>query len=324
MATSISVTELNAALGDYCRENKVGIFEQLLFNDNFQDRYNVLDSITDETPLVTTTVSSVIKPADPETFTPTVDAVKFVPRILKVRGMKVDIKIVPQLLYKSWLSMGRSAGRATATKLELEQFVINHIIGKAHEDLHLVSLFKGIYNAAGATPTDCMDGFLKLIADEITATNITTGKNNLVATGAITQANVIDKLELVHDKLAAKYKERPIEMKVSDQVFMFYQRAYRAEFGQNMDYKGMGDVFKRQLRLDGTNCTVIAEPGLGTSQRVICTPKDNMVIGTDLLSDKNQIETEKFERTLKFMMDFAMGVQFVRIDDGGFVVNDQA
>lgn len=323
MAQGINLTELNAALGDYCRENKVDIFEQLLFSDDFQNRYNVLDGITDETPLVVTTVDSIVKPADPENFTPSNDVIKFTPRMLKVRGMKVDVKIIPQLLYKSWLSMGRTAGRADATKLELEEFIIRHLLGKAREDILLRILYKGIYNAAGTTPVDCMNGYLKIIADEITATNITTGKNNLVTTGAISQANVIDKLESIHDKLEAKYKEVPTEIKVSDQIFMWYQRAYRAEYGANMDFKGMGGTFMRRLRLDGTNCDVIAEPGLGTSQRVICTTKENMVLGTDLLSDANNIETEKFERTLKFMMDFAMGVNFVRIDDGGFVTNEQ-
>ena len=325
MAHGISLTELNTALGNYCRENKVDIFEQLLFNDNFVDRYNVLDTITDETPLITATAKSIVRPANPEAFAPTDDFLKFTPRLLKVRGMKVDLKIVPQLLYKSWISMGRKAGRSDSTRLELEEFIVKHVIGMAHEDLFLRSLYPGIYNANGTTPADCMDGFLKIIADEITAGNIATDKNNLVETAAITAVNVIDKLELIHDELHAKYKTVPTEMKVNDQIFMWFQRAMRAEFGQNMDYRGMGEVFKRRVRLEGTNCDIVAEPALGVSQRIILSPKDNLVIGTDLMADKNQIDIEKFERTLKFMMDFAMGVQITRIDEhGGFVVNDQA
>ena len=323
MAHGISITELNAALGDYCRENKVAIFEQMLFNDNFVDRYNVLDTITDETPLISTTVKSVVRPSNAESFTPTDDAVKFNPRMLKVRGMKVDLKIFPQLLYKSWISMGKTAGRADSVKLDLEEFIVKHVIAMVGEDLFLRILYPGVYNAAGTTPADCMDGYLKIVADEVTAGNISVAKNNLVATGAITASNVIDKLESIHDKMAAKHKGMPCEMKVCDNIFVLLQRAYRAEFGLNMDYKGMGEVFKRKMRLDGTNCDVIAEPALNASQRIICTPKENMAIGTDLMSDKNQIDIEKFERSLKFMMDFSMGVQFIRIDDGNFVVNDQ-
>jgi hypothetical protein len=324
MAHAISLTELNAALGDYCRENKVGIFEQLLFNDNFVERYNVLDTITDETPLITATAKSVVRPADPENFAPTNDFLKLTPRILKVRGMKVDLKIVPQLLYKSWISMGRRAGRADTTRLELEEFILKHVTEMAHEDLFLRCLYPGIYNANGTTPVDCMDGFLKIIEDEITAGNIALNKNNLVETGAVTAVNVIDTLESIHDKLHAKYKTIPTEMKVNDQIFMWFQRAMRAEFGQNIDYRGMGDVFKRRVRLEGTNCDIVAEPALGASQRIVLSPKDNLVIGTDLMSDKNQIDIEKYERTLKFMMDFSMGVEITRIDEhGGFVVNDQ-
>jgi hypothetical protein len=221
--------------------------------------------------------------------------------------------------------MGRSAGRADATKLELEEFIIRHFLKMAKQDVFLKSLYFGQYNAAGTTPVDCMDGFLKIITDEATAGNVTVAKGNMVATGAFTPSNVIDKLEAIHDKVDIKYKEGDnLEMKVADSIFTMAQRALRAEFGQNMDYKGMGETRKRTLRLDGTNCDLVLEPALGNSKRVICTPKDNMVIGTDLLSDVNQIKTQEFERIIKFMMDFAMGVQFVRLDDGGFVTNDQA
>jgi hypothetical protein len=325
MAHAIDLTELNSALGAYCRENKLGIFEQLLFNEDFQQRYQVLDAITDETPLVTTSVKSIIKPADPENFNPTDNAIKFLPRLLKVRGFKADVKIVPQLLYNSWLSMGKMAGRADAVRLELEEFIINHFLGIAKQDVFLTSLYHGVYNPASATPADCMDGFLKLIATEVTANKVSVANNNMIATGAITPANVIDKLEAIYDKIDIKYKQvSNLEMKVSEQIFTWYRRAYRAEFGHNNDYAGMGSELKRTLRLDGANCDVVLEPALGSSQRIICTPKDNMVIGTDLMSDVNQIKTQEFDRTIKFFLDFAMGVQFVRIDDGGFVVNDQA
>jgi hypothetical protein len=322
MAYSVNLTELNTALGSYCRENKAGLFSELVLNSRFEERFTVLDGVTDETPLVTMTMTDIVKPAKADTFAPVTNAANFVPRMLKVRGMKVDLKIVPQELYNSWLGMNKRKGRADTGYLPFEEFIIAHIINKARENVHLKGLYKGVYNASGTGPIDTMDGILKIVADEIVATNISSGNGNLVTTTAITAANVIDKLQLVYDGLGEAAKDSDTVMKVNSQIFTWYQRAVRTEFGQNMDYTGM--TSGRSLMLDGTMCKLISEPGLGASQRILCGIPDVFVLGTDSADDANQVEIEKEKRWLNIMMDFGFGVQLRQIYGGVFVTNEQA
>ncbi len=322
MAYSVKLDELTAKLGAYCRENKTGILSDLVLNRRFEERFEVLDGVTDETPLVLMSVGDIVKPAKADTFTPTDDAIKFVPRILKVRGMKVDLKIVPQQLYNSWLGMNKKKGRSDTGYLPFEDFIMQKIIAKARQNVHTKGIFKGIYDANGTAAGDTMDGFLKKITDAIAANEITTGKGNLIATGAITKSNVIDKLETIYDGLGDDAKDVETRMFVNPSVFTWYQRAVRNEFGQNMDYKGMTTT--RSLMLDGTMCEIVSEVGLGTSQRIMCGVKDNFHLGTDSADDANNIEIEKEKRWLNIMMDFAFGVEFSTFDYGMFVTNDQA
>ena len=322
MAYSVNLTELNSALGAYCRENKADIFSSLVLDHRFEERFQVLDGITDETPLTTMSITDIVKPAKADTFAPTTDGIKFTPRTLKVRGMKVDLKIVPQELYNTWLGMNKKKGRADTGYMPYEQFIVQYIIKKARENVHLKAIYKGIYNSAGTTSADTLDGVLKIVTDEITATNISAGNNNLVTTTAITSVNVIDKLELVYDKLGEAAKDTDTVMFVNPQIFTWYQRAYRVAYGSNLDYTGM--TAGRSLMLDGTMCKLISEPGLGTSQRILCGTPDVFVMGTDSADDANQIEIEKEKRWLNIMMDFAFGIQLREIGNGVFVTNEQA
>lgn len=314
--TSVDITELNTALGAYFRKDaNVLIREALLGMDGITDRMDVWDDVKDEVPLPNLSVTDLIKPANATAFSPTSNALKFGARMLKARAWKVDLQIVPQDLVRSWL--GKYSGKGSDPHaMPLEQYIWEYVQQKIQENLRLQSLFKGVYNGAGTTPVDVMDGILKIVADEITATNITP-----VATGAVSSANVIEKIEATYDALGEAYKSSETQALVSPTLFDWYVRQYRATYGGNNDYTGMANG---SVRLDGTMCTVKREPGLGTSQRIIvCTP-DNITYGVDSFSDANTIKTQEFDRTIKVLIDAKSGVQFKEIGANALAVNDQA
>ena len=265
-------------------------------------------------------IDDIVQVGEPERFTPPVDAIKLKARILKVRDCKVDLQIYPQRLYKTYLGLLRTKGM-DVYKLPFETFIMDYVVKKAKENMRLKAHFKGVYNPptppAVSTTVDTMNGFLKLVQDEITATNITP-----IATGVITQVNVIDALEQVHDGLDEVYQYLPTKMFVSPAIFRMYTKAYRDQYGANTDYKGM-DI-SREVMLDGRDCIVCSEPGLAGSQRVICSPKDNFVYGTDSTSDVNKIIIEKEKRALNILIDWRSGVQFAQIAGNCLAVNNQA
>lgn len=313
LATSIDISALATALGAYHREHRDELVSEILLDDDFTNDLEVMDDCTDEVPLPSLALTDLIKPANPTTFEPTANALAFGARTLKVRGIKVDLQLIPQVLEKTWL--GKMKKPTDPLEMPFEKYILQYIGSKIKENLRLKAIYAGVYNGAGTTPATTMDGFLKLIADEITATNITP-----IVTGAITAVNVVDKLEQTYDGLGEAYKGVPTIMKVNPQIFDWYNRRYRLDFGANQDYKGMD---RNRRSLDGTMCEIVREAGLGTSQRLMTSVKENFVYGVDSASGYT-IDIQKFDRTLKILIDFKAGIQFKEIHARALAVNDQA
>jgi len=313
--SAFDISALNTALGAYFRKDKDVLISEMLLGMGIEDRMEVWDDVKDEVPLPNLGIDDLVKPANNTTFTGTASSLNFGARILKARRWKVDLLLVPGDLEKSWLGSKMKKGTSNVD-VPFEQFIMDYIIAKVQENIRLKALYKGVYNAAGTTPTDIMDGLLTLITAEITATTVVP-----IVTGAITSANVIDKLELVYDGLGEAYKSVPTQMLVSPTIFDWYVRKYRLDFGGNMDYSGM-QVGK--VNIDGSLCTIVREAGFGSSQRVVCTPKQNIVYGVDSIGEENDIKSQEFERTIKLMVDAKSGINLKEINARALAVNDQA
>lgn len=313
--SALSITGLNTALGAYFRKDKSVLITKMLLGMNIDDRMEVWDDCKDEVPLPNLTITDLVKPANNTTFQPASNALGFGARILKVRPWKVDLQIVPADLEKSWLGAYKKKG-SDVYDMPFEEYVMKHIIEKVQENIRLKALFKGSYNGSGTTPGAIMDGLLKIVADEVTATNITA-----ITTGATTSSNVVTNIETTFDGLGEAYKSVPTVILVNPTMFTWYKRKIRADFGSNLDYKGMPLM---ETPLDGTLATIKSEPGLGTSGRIIVTPKENIVYGVDTIGEENNIKSQEFERTIKLMIDAKSGINFKRIDADLLAVNDQA
>jgi hypothetical protein len=321
MAQGLSITELAAKLGAYYRENRDILISETLLDFDASDSFEVWDDVSDEVPLPNLSITDLIKPGDDTTFTPNNNSLNFGARILKVRNWKVDLLIQPRLLEKTWLGAFKKPGSGTQN-LIFEAYIFNYIIKKIKENLRLQSVYRGVYNAAGVTPIDVMDGLLTLVTTEVAAGNITP-----VVTGAITQVNVVDKLLLTYDNLGEAYKAVPTEMPVNPTIFDWYCRKFAPVLNPALVATDSSAMMVRplmnQMPLSGTNCLLKREPGLGTSQRLICTEKENKVYGTDSLNDENSFKIQEFERSLKIMVDAKSGVQFKEINKNSLAVNDQ-
>jgi hypothetical protein len=311
---SLDITALATALGSYHREHRDELASEILLDEDFTADMEVMDDVTDEVPLPDLSLTNIVQPGVDKTFNPTANAIKFAARILKVRDCKVDLLLEPWKLEKTWLGKMKKAN--DPLDMPFEAFIFDYINSKIKEDMRLKAIYKGVYNAAGTGPADTMHGYLKIVADEITATNIAP-----VVTGAITSSNVVDKIELTHDALGEAYKNGASIMKCSPTIFAWYVRKYRLDFGGNTDYAGMPKN-RRRVLIDGTNCELVAEPGFGTSQRLVSSRADNFVYGVDSTSGYN-VDVQKFDRQLKVLIDFKAGVQFKQIHARGLAVNDQ-
>lgn len=160
-------------------------------------------------------------------------------------------------------------------------------------------------------------GFGKIIADEITAATLTP-----VATGAVTSSNA-------YDKFIQMYRALPeaIKLGVGGIQAVIYSSV--------TDYEALTDDYENKIsknfeNVDGITylaktdrrCRIMPVSWLSGSRRLIATVLDNLVAGTDEISDMNTIATVPSMYTVQAGITFVLGFQIQDLDV--LRVSDQA
>lgn len=321
--SSVKLADLAVTLGDYCRENTDVLISELVSDPKLAEKFAIYDDIKDEYPLPRLVLSDeLVKPGNDKSFDPVEDAIDFDARILKVRDCKIDLQIFPADFEKSYLGKYKKPG-SRGIDIPFEQFIFQQIILKARRAMYMKAIYKGVYNASGTTTATTLDGFLKLIANEVTADNITP-----VVTGAITNTNCVDKCLMLYDVLSDEVKEEGVLQRVNSQIFDWVYRKINPV--TNTALVGTDSLATTKMKrvnyfdLPGGNITLVRESGLGASQKIITTTKDNLAIGVDSMDDDSNIEIQRDKRALNLLIDFKMGTQIADISPECLSVNDQA
>lgn len=312
---ALNLTALNASLGAYFREQDPLLMQRIGLGMESVKHCRIVN-VKDELPLISPTGPALVRPQlHDNAWNPTANAVGFTPRILKARAGKADLAIVPAQLWNTYLGVQAKRGSSDQHFLPFEQFIYEYILGRVVEDVETNVPFKGVYNAAGTGPVDVADGFLKIIADEITATNIPAGQ--IFTSGAITSSNAYDSVWGTYKIVTPALLNKPLKAFMSFDTFFKYMEDYSAQFTA----APYNTSFEKTM-LHGTQVELVPLAAMGTSSRIIITPADNMVVGFDLESDLQQIKSETNRRGIDVMIDFRMGQQ---IADLRYVfVNNQA
>jgi hypothetical protein len=135
---------------------------------------------------------------------------------------------------------------------------------------------------------------------------------------------------MVYDELPEETKGSIIHIHVAPQIFDWVARLYSPITNPSLiatDLLAMQNPgLRKKMPLPGTNAILMREPGMGTSQRIVCTVANNLFFGYN--SDPNSIvmDIQKVDLSLKFIMYCKMGVEFgtLNSDHGLIVVNNQA
>ncbi len=156
-------------------------------------------------------------------------------------------------------------------------------------------------------------GLGTLIAAEIVGGGLTAQ-----VTGAITNTNAVAKVELMVRKMPVAYRKAGFGVFVSYDVFDKYQDDYRERYGKNFMVNADGFYY-----VDGSSRKIKLIPctWMGTSQRIICSPKENLLMLTDKLSDMQNIRTIEQMYTLQAGISFGIGFQIRDLE--AMQVNDQ-
>jgi hypothetical protein len=197
--------------------------------------------------------------------------------------------------------------------LPYEAFFWQQIALKLASEINQQSVYAGLRNPAGTTTTDIVNGFGKLFADEIVSGEIT----NVVATGAINNTNAVGKFEQMCKALPPALREMPMQLYVPFGKYDAYCENYRSTYG-NLPY----NTKYEKISVDGfSNVDIVPASWMNNVGRVVLTQKENLIMGTDSLSDLNKIETVKQIRVLQMAIHFTLCYQFA--DSEVLYINDQ-
>lgn len=330
---SFSVSELNTALGAYKREASTDIFLRQFYSPSERRpgspmswtdivrRNTVLDE--QEYGRVEFDIKAMARNA---ALAVQSSSVLLSGDIRKVRGIKHIANLKTGDLEQTWLADRRNTALTRKYKnmpeladVEFVPWLFDQMISEFMGNFYLETTFKGVYvnNFAYANSWPAAgNGYLKLIADLITATTLTP-----VVTGAITAANGYDKLELMGTSLPAKLMNKELFLLCSYQVLDYYRYDLSQTFpGQNASVHPTYGVNTLRER---PNVMIIPVAEMGTSQRVIITTRNNLELNMDMKTNSGPelifqpLNTEE----IQYRLSMAAGMSISVPKD--ILVNDQ-
>ena len=314
MAVGFDLTDLNTKLGAYFRKYESKIWAGVFQGIEFEKQMTPIGGVSDEYVTTSATIDDVIQPYQCD-WTPKGKA-SFRARINKVRALKVDydFECIDEI-YHSWLADMADERSPRKDWPFVKYVVFQLIVPKMQEELEAIS-YNGVYQAptAGtASPyLDSTDGIGTIIANEITAGNITP-----INTGALTPSNMVDRVDFFIDSIPHKYRHVNGVVLMSKTNAMNYYRDYRANFGGNNNYNGNED-----LMIPHTGKKIVGITAMEGSDRIIFTPKSNMIKMYDKIDKPGKFQVQQDKRKVHIFTDFKRGYGFKNLDI--VFVNDQA
>jgi len=252
------------------------------------------------------------------TFTADKKVGTIVPRTLTVRPIVYEIADEPERLRRTFLTEIRGV---VENQEAFYRWLIEWCLAKASEELYNVLMSADFDSVnAGNGISLAFDGLETIIADEITATNISAANGNYYDGGtAFTSSNIGTLLLAMWRSAPASFREKGGIMMLSSELGDMYDDWYRTEH----DAPPMIDT-AGQIHLDGSNgkCIIDRQPNI-SNQRVVLFRKGNIVYGVDKMSDMKSLKAFNSGNPYKFTatMKYVFGLQIVTLDKSMFITN---
>lgn len=250
-------------------------------------------------------------------FTPPVDIWEFKPQTLDVVAAKIEASINPRDFENTYLGIARSPGFSHAQN-PFEAFMLMQLFAKHMEEVD-IALWQAVQTGAPVATDKLIvlfNGWLKIIIDALAAGDITA-----VGTGALTEADCVEQIESVYKALPAAMRTKEVLIFLSVANYDLYTFAYRENYSKNYAQRSINGL--EQIRLDCGNAWLTPMPGMGTSNRVIATVKENIAWGTDLESDMSMLHFQDSHWNIDMFGAYKIGAGINILDNKMIRVNNQ-
>lgn len=266
-----------------------------------------------------------------------------------LKGKETEATIVPQAKWRPYHSEKVVTGTAGLTARTLETFPLEileefdpenlytTVFGTPFDadkvDLEIVRkllqeemknasrglcdlLCRGVRVADGTGALDGLDGFDTIIANEITAGNISFANGNFANIGELNEYNIVDSFYNMYtmiDESLLGDSSKKLKLICSIKDYQVYKKGYAIKYGTGI-FAGMPE----QKYLDGTNdkVEIVPLPGMEGSNHVFITTQENMKVGADVLSRNTVFEVRRPDNPNLVQMHakIYLGVDFANVD----------
>lgn len=177
----------------------------------------------------------------------------------------------------------------------------------------LASLFNAKRDPKGKTTKTLFNGFDSITKDEIAAGNISAANGNyLMLSQRPTKINAVEVLNEILDAMSPELREETCYVFCPQWVVDAYNRAYKLETNGTPYNNEYG-----QTCIEGSDKRLIFVPTVAKagSDFITVSPKANMLVGVDQLSDQESVNVGNYSPdTFTVMMRMFFGCQFESID----------
>ena len=223
-----------------------------------------------------------------------VDEIALTQKNIVAAAIKVNGQICPETLLGKYAEYLVRVN-ATENELPFEQYIIDTLVKQINKGIESL-IWKG--NTAGS-PADLIDGFLTQFAAD-----------NGVITATLTGiAAAYDAVKTVYFSMPEETLERGGAIFVDPAIF----RALLNDLVVlNYYHYDMGNGNPEELLLPGTDVRVIKTPGLASTNAIVGTFAENLVYGTDMENDQEDVDLwwSQDDRLFKYEVKWVSGVAY--------------
>jgi hypothetical protein len=189
----------------------------------------------------------------------------------------------------------------------IDEAFVNTIMGTLHEQTEK-AIWQGDLSS-GNVLLNKYDGLVKIINAASGVVNANSTLNGFVVVTGVTSANIVSVMQQIYSSIPIEVLDKP-DMKVSIGTDLF--RAYQmALINANLFHFIPTENALGEMKLHGTNITLVSTPGLVGVNAIYALRDSNMFLGVDLENDQEEFKfwySEDFD-VVRFKARFRYGVQ---------------
>ena len=220
-------------------------------------------------------------------------------RTISTAAIKVNMDICPRTLIGKWAEY-LVRQNATAEDLPFEQYIMDGVVAEINKKIEKMIWQGDTVGKSSDTTLKWINGWVKLAQNEGDVVDAT------IASGSTAFAGLM----AVYASIPEEVLDRGAEIYVGPAIY----RAFLSEIvAANLyHYSGPDASAPQEFWLPGTNVKVVCTPGLAGSLSVLATYPRNLVYGTDMQGDEEDIKLwfSDDDDVFKLKVLWNSGVQF--------------